>query len=360
MKKKIILVSLIVLVVAIFLIAFRYSKNEQVSVDIKSDESLRVAVQSAGNSRMLAQNIQYPALTAGDQEITLTAQAAGVITQLNFSLGSKVVQGARLMVIDNIGNFSSIGENNLESSAIQSLEFAVESAEDNYKVAKDNYKNDDSYANKKAKSIASNNLKIAKTALAGALDARYAVSPISGAVTGCFVSQGDSVAVGQKLATISKTGLTKVQFYIDKEDLANFKIGTKVTINEDGNEIPGSVSKISPQADAATRRFLIEAKPQNNASLIIGNVIYVTFENIKKPADPKNLILPLSIMAIGQNENYIFIAEDGKAKKVQVEIIKVLGEAAEIKADLEAEAQIITDGSKLVQDGDAISVASNK
>lgn len=360
MKKKIILTSLVILVAIIFLVAFRYSKNRQVSVEIKSNEPLRVAVQSAKDSKVLVENISYPALTAGDQEITLTAQAAGVVTQLNFGLGGKVAQGARLMVIDNIGNFSSIGENNLESSAIQSLEFAVESAEDSYKLAKDNYKNDDSYANKKAKSIASNNLKVAKANLAGALDTRYAVSPISGAVTGCFVSQGDSVAVGQKLATISKTGLTKIQFYVDKEDFVNFKIGTRITINEDGNEIPGNVSKISPQADTATRRFLIEARPQNNVPLIIGNVIYVTFENVKKPADSKNLILPLSIVTVGQNENYIFIAENGKAKKVQIEIVRVLGEAAEIKVDLADEAQIITDGSKLVQDGDAISVASDK
>lgn len=358
MKKKITLVLILVLVAGIFALVFFFSQKTTSQPESQGAEPLRVTVQSVSDSVSLVRKIEYPAVTAGDQEVSLTAQSAGTITQLNFDLGSKVFQNMRLATIDSIGNFSSPGENDLQNSSIQALELTVESAEESYKIAKDKYETDDSYANKKSKSIAKLNLEIAESNLDGALDSRFAVSPIAGTITERLVSQGDSVTVGQKLATISKTGLTKVKFYVDKEDLPNFKYGKKITINEDGNEIPGVVSKVAPQADTTTRRFLIEARPQSKTPLLIGNVISVSVEITKTPVAQGNLLLPLSVITIGQNENYIFIAENSKAKKASVEIVKVIGEYAEIKADLPSEGQIIMDGSKLVKDGEEVAVSS--
>jgi len=359
MKKKIIFLLIVLAIAGIFVVAFKFFKKTPVLIENKPKEPLSVTVQSAKDSVSLTQNIQYPAVTAGDQEITLAAQASGTVTQLNFDLGSKVGQNMRLATIDSVGNFSGVGDENLRNSTIQALELTVESAEKSYKAAKDVYEKDKTYANKKAKEIAKINLEVAEVNLKGALDTRFVVSPISGTVIQRFVSQGDSVAIGQTLAKISKTGLTKVQFFIDKEDLPNFKLGMKIAINEDGQEIAGSVSRISPQADPTTRRFLIEAKPTGKTALIIGSVITVSFQTIKTPSIQGNIILPLSVITVGQNEKYIFVLENGKAKKVQVEIVNVLGEAAEIKTNISPETQIIMNGSKLIQDGDTISVTSN-
>lgn len=343
-------------IVAIFVVASRYSKKAPITVENKPIQPLNVTIQSAKDSTSLAQTIQYPAITAGDQEITLTAGVSGTITALNFDLGSKVGQNMQLATIDSVGNFSDAGYKNLESSTIQALELAVESADESYKAAKDKYEEDKTYANKKARSIAEINLEAAKINLKGALDAHFVVSPISGIVIQRSVSQGDSVTAGQTLAKISKTGLTKIQFFVDKEDFPSFKLGMTVSINEDGKEIAGIVSRISPQADPTTKRFLIEAKPAEKTQLLIGNVITVSFKITKNPSAVGNLILPLSAITVGQNENYIFIFENGKAKKVTVEIVRVIGEAAEIKTKISTDAQIIMDGSKLVQDGDIITI----
>lgn len=358
MKKKTILILLIVSIAIIFAIAFRYSKKATTTTETKSTEPSSVTVQSAKNSISLIQNIEYPAITAGDQEITLTAQTSGTITEMNFDLGKRVAQNTQLAKIDSTGTFSSAGDENLQNSSVEVLGLTIDSAEESYKAAKDAYKNNKTYANKKAEEIAKINLKAARINLKGVLDSHYIVSPISGTVTQRFVSQGDSVSPGQTLAKISKTGLTKVQFFVNKEDFENFKTGMKITINEDGQEIAGIVSRISPQADPTTRRFLIEAKPAEKTSLVIGNVITVSFEINKTPSTQGNLILPLSVITVGQNEKYIFILENGKAKKVTVEVVNVLGEAAEIKTSISPDAQIIMNGSKLVQDGDIVKTSN--
>ena len=354
MKKKIIIAAIIL--AAIFALALRFSKRQAAPVATTEKAPVSVSIQTAEKSKTLDQNIQYPAIIAGDQEITLTANVSGTITRLNFDLGDKVFQGKQLVTIDEIGNNSGIGENGLKSSNIQSLELAVESAEEAYKKAKRAYQDDKTYANKKSKEIAEIDLETAKVNLKGALNGRLVISPISGTITQRLVSQGDSVSIGQTIATISKTALTKVQFYVNKEDLSNFKIGSKVAISEDGNELPGTITRIAPEADPTTKRFLIEAKPTGKTPLLVGSVIYVSFNVNRVPATSGNLILPLSAITTGQNENHIFVNDNGKAKQISVEIKNVQGEFAEIKTDIPNDAQIIINGSKLVQNGDMITL----
>jgi multidrug resistance efflux pump len=177
-------------------------------------------------------------------------------------------------------------------------------------------------------------------------------------VTQKFVSQGDSISAGQQIATISKTALTKVQFYVDKNDLSNFRAGTKISINEDGNVIDVIVSNVASEADPTTRRFLIEAKPAGKNPLLIGSVISVSLEITKTPDTQGNLILPLSAITISQNESYIFIAENNHAKKVSVSVEKVQGEYAEVKTNIAKDAKIIIGGSKLVGDGEEIKITN--
>ena len=354
MKKKLIIAA--VILVAIFALVIRFSKKQVATNQPTAKEALSVTTQSAIDSVSLKQTLEYPAITAGDQQITLSANVSGTITELNFDLGDKVSQGKQLIIIDEVGNNSGIGENNLKSYNVQALELSVESAEEKYKSAKRTYEDDKTYANKKAKEVAEIDLETAKVNLSGALNNRLVVSPISGTITQRLVSEGDSVSIGQKIATISKTALTKVQFFADKEELPNFEIGTKVSINEDGNDFPGIVTRISPVADAITKRFLIEAKPTGKNPLLIGSVINVSLGITRIPSVSGNLILPLSAITIGQNESYIFIVDNGHAKKVNIEIVKVQGEFAEIKTDISANAEIIINGSKLVQDGEEIKV----
>jgi len=352
MKKKLIIAAIILAVVFVSVIFL--SRKKVVSDQIAPKEALSVTIQSAKNSASLTQTLEYPAITAGDQQITLSANVSGTITGLNFDLGDKVFQGKQLVTIDEIGNNSGIGESGLKSYNVQALELSVESAEEKYKSAKRTYQDDKTYANKKSKEVAEIDLETAKVNLNGALNNRLVVSPISGTITQRLVSEGDSVSIGQKIATISKTALTKVQFFADKEELPNFKIGTKVSINEDGNDLTGIVTRISPVADTITKRFLIEAKPTGKNPLIIGSVINVSLSITRTPSVSGNLILPLSAITIGQNESYIFIVDNNHAKKVNIDIIKVQGEFAEIKSAITSDVQIIINGSKLVQDGEEV------
>lgn len=346
----------IFLIAIVAILAFRFSQKKPITDDPTIKNPVAVSTQTVAQSRGFEKLISYPGIFASEQQVTLTASSSGTVKQINFDLGKNISQNQRLITIDSLGSISSLGENGLKDSQIKSLESAVQVAEENYKLAKDNYKKDDTYANKKAKEIADINRLAAQSALKGALDGQFVIAPISGTITQKFVSLGDSVNVGQTIATISKIGTLKIQFFVDKEELPYFKVGDKVSIKDNGNSSEGKISKIAPSADENTKRFLIEATPLENRNFAIGNIITIEANVKYLPESSENLILPLSAITVGQNENYIFIAENNRAKKINVEIVKISGETAEIKTNLSNENTIIINGNKLLKENDEITI----
>jgi RND family efflux transporter MFP subunit len=372
-KKMFVAVAILVIV---FVLASRLSKKQSAEAQPAAKAPQSVSVQSAADSATLTQSIQYPAVVAGEDEIAVTAKSAGNAATVNFNLGSKVALGTLLVKIDDTGNNLKVGDKGFRSSDVQQSTLSKEQAQEtldkdkkfykDLKKAYDQQKKDATLAKTvtKAQVDAANEqididqiaLDSTKIGLKGTLDDHLVTSPITGIVTSKSVDVGDSISSGQELATISKTALTKVQFFVAKEDLSNFQAGTKVTITEDGTDISGVVARIAPQADPTTKRFLVEAKPVGGATLVIGTVISVSFEAVRTPSAAGDLLLPLSAITVGQNENYIFLAKNNQAKKTDVTIVKVRGEFAEVKADISADAKIIINGSKLVSDSGPIQI----
>ena len=188
------------------------------------------------------------------------------------------------------------------------------------------------------------------------IDIHSVIAPLSGKITQSFVSQGDTVSAGELLATISSGQTMKFQFFVDETVLKNINKDQAVIIkNNDEKEIPGKITSLSSQADALTKRFLVEVTPAgpNANDFSLGTVVNILI-TVEEKSDSNNIILPLSAIAIGQNSNSLFTIDNGQAKEINVAIVKIQGETAEIKTDLPDTAVIITDGNKLIQDGDLV------
>lgn len=66
----------------------------------------------------------------------------------------------------------------------------------------------------------------------------------------------------------------------------------------------------------------------------MGTIVSAEFSFEQKPQMEENILLPISAITFGQNENNIFIVENERARRVVVEVSRVVGEMAEIKIDL--------------------------
>lgn len=363
------------------MVAYRVSKNKSATPEESPKKLTEVTVRSVSASKSFTQQIEYPGTIVGDQEIKVTAKSGGTAKSVNYDLGDKVSASATLVRIDDTGNNLGIGDDGFRSADVQQAELSVEQAEEQLELYEKTYKKlwnayqaqkknpDLTKTVTKAQLIAAKgNVEIAEVQLESAkvghkgdLDDHLITSPISGYITSKSIAIGDSISPGQELYTISKTSNMKVQFFIDQEQLTSVEEGMdiKFTLNN-GESFSAPVKNISPVADENTRRFLIEATPieQDSLKLISGTIVTVAFSITTVPHESGNLILPLAAITIGQNENYIFIAENNKAKKVIVQIIKIDGERAEIKADLPTNAMIIVAGNKLVSDGEEVKITN--
>ena len=352
--KKIIIISMVVAFLAVFYGAQKSKSQEESQTEKK--KVISVEAKSVSESKIYQETLSYPGLVVSFREAKVTAQTGGIIKSANFELGDKITQGRRLVIIDD-GTTLSTGKNNFKSGQIQQLEQALRQAKESLDLAKKNHEDQDTDASKTARDIAASQYESAEIALSSTLDSHLAIAPISGTVTKKAVSVGDSVSPGQLIATISQTQEIKIQFHVDGEKLKFFTNGKQVRVGENGGEqFLAKVANISSQADATTRKFMVEAMPEQKINYSPGTIVNVTMDYEYNVSSPDSIIVPLSALTVSQNENYLFVSENGNAKKVTVTVMKIEGERAEIQGSFADQDEIITSGNKLLQDGDAIEI----
>jgi RND family efflux transporter MFP subunit len=355
MKKT--LIPLILVLILVIFWGYQKTNSQTMPAPIKEKTALPVGVQTISDSATLKKNLLFPATVMGKDEAKISAKSSGTITSINFDLGKYVIQDQIIVKIDDTGKNSNAGKNNFESAQIQELEQIMRISKESLELAESNYKKIGSFANRSARDIAKRQYENSQIALSGALDSHLISAPISGAIISKNISLGDSVSPGQLLATISKTGKLKVQFFVDQEQFSHFSLGLPVNLLSNDNEaFLAKITSISPQADSATKKFLIEAEPLEKNTLLSGTIINVSLEIKETPKKIGNILLPLASITVGQNESYLFISENGQAKKINLLIDNISGEIAEVKLDLPKETQIIISGNKSLKDGDAVEV----
>jgi RND family efflux transporter MFP subunit len=364
-KKKII--ASILIISGLFIVALKYQSKKPIPAKQATKQVTTVVARSVADSKNLLQTNQYPANIVGDQQVDITSKTAGTVIIAPGNIGSGVAVGSLLARVDDSSSLG-VGEAGLKSLQVQQAEIAAQQAKKSYDLAKDAYDNlkKSSLSTNTQKDSAKTQRDIAKLqyenatlGLSGSIDNHLLKSPISGVITNKAVSVGDSVSVGQLIASISKSSVVKVQFYVDADHRNLLRSGQKISaINADGESVSLLIKNIAAAADQTTKRFLIEAYPekQGSQSLLSGTIITVSIESNIKPKDSKNFILPLSAINVGQNESSIFVLDNKVVKKEIVTIVNVDGENAEISSNILPETLIIINGNKLVHEGEIVAL----
>lgn len=357
MNKKKIIIS-VGMISVIFIVAMQISNKKTEIMPVVQKEAIKVSVKSGSDSKILLQKNQYPANIVGDQEVKITAKSSGTVLIAPRNVGDKITVGSVL---------AKIGDDESQSLQVQQSQLASEQSKKSYSLAKDNYDNIRKSAGsttaqkdaaKTARDIAKLQYENSLLSLSGSVSNHLITSPISGTITNKAVSIGDSVSVGQLLATVSKTTNVKVQFFVDQQQLKNLTRGQKISlIDSAGKESTWIIRNLSSTGDSITKKFLVEAySEKNSTTLLAGTIATVEIETELKAQNSENFILPLSAISVGQNESYIFVVENNAAKKINVNVINVNGENAEISGDIIDQTSIIVDGNKLISDGEKITI----
>ena len=192
-------------------------------------------------------------------------------------------------------------------------------------------------------------------------------APMDGVVLKRATEVGTLVGAGSLGFTLADTRRMKVIFGAPDTLVERLKIGDSIPITLQalpGDELKGTVTRIAPSADVASRVFDIEVQLPNPKDRIkVGMIASLQIPGAAPLAAgaQATLILPLTAIVRSSHDARgfaVFLAtgESGKerAKLVDVKLGDICGSGVYVVEGLTSSDRVVTMGATLIRDGDAV------
>lgn len=185
-------------------------------------------------------------------------------------------------------------------------------------------------------------------------------SPIAGVVTGCSLTEGTlySSAAGPAFV-ISNTSRVHINVSISEQLINRVKPGQKVDVKITAvSETPrqGTIDTVNP---AANQTGTYEVKiVMDNTDGVLKSGMFGEVHFIKEKKEDV-IVLPREAVITSGGENYVFVDEDGVARKKLVTIGIDTGKEVEVTGGLEENSSVVVKGQAFLADGDTVNVSGS-
>jgi len=279
--------------------------------------------------------------------VTAYPQAAGTITAIYIKPGQHVNKGQVIAQLDNSVLKQNIAQAQAQLSLLNTL----------YQRQKNLW--DQKIGTEVQFLQAKTNLEAGQKQLASLQQqaAMYTIkSPISGTVDQMDLKLGQVAQPGQTGVRIVNADNLKVKADVPESYAASVNQGdnVKIVVPDANDSLVAKVTFAAKVIDPSSRSFGIEIKlpskkdlrPNMTATLKIASYTH-----------PNALVVPLKAVQKSEQGDYVFVAENGVAKRKEVKVGSTSGTQSEVLSGLAPGDQLITDGAADVEDGDRIKVS---
>ncbi len=183
-------------------------------------------------------------------------------------------------------------------------------------------------------------------------------SPSSGQISERWVSVGEAVNSSSVLFTIIQLDPIKVLTEISEPYLQEVVPGEKVRFTFDafgGAAFTGTVHRIHPVANPQSGAFPVEIRLDNPGRRFLSGMIVRI--SLLGHTFTDAIQVPLESIVNAQGEDYIFVVEDGIARRTGVRVQKRIGGKAVIEGDVQAGQKVVIRGNRNLTDGTAVELA---
>jgi membrane fusion protein, multidrug efflux system len=269
-----------------------------------------------------------PAVTgtlAAEQQATVRAQLAGSVLETYAEPGQAVRRGQPLARLDSTSL----------TDVYNSAKAAVESARNNLAVAEREAQRQQVLV--QAGAVAQRNVETAQqsvvSARAALAQARSQVAnaekqlgytrvaaPFAGVVSERPVAAGDVVQPGTALYTVVDPSILQLEASVPAEQLTSLRLGSPIEFTVTGyagRTFRGSVTRINPSADPATRQVRIYAEIPNPGNALVAG-LYA--EGRVASESRTALTLPAGAIDRRMAKPAVLRVRDGKVERVEVEL----------------------------------------
>lgn len=182
------------------------------------------------------------------------------------------------------------------------------------------------------------------------------VAPDDGVISARSATLGAVMPAGQELFRMIRQGRLEWRAEVAAADLARLRPGQAVSLVPAGGEaITGTVRKVAPTVDPATRNGLVYVDLKSPGAARAGMFARGEFALGASSA----FTLPASAVVLRDGFHYVFkVGADSKLAMAKVSVGRRLGERVEITGGLDAGARVVATGAGFLADGDLVRVVA--
>ena len=298
----------------------------------------------------IARTIDYTATILPYEEVNMTPSTPGRIDRIYVEVGDRVDQGDNLFLMDRTQLYQlRLQLTSLEKDLgrLDTLLRSGSATQQQYDQLKTQYD-------------------VTRTNVDFMSENTLLKAPFNGIVTGKYFEDGEmysgsptSSSGKAAVVTVMQVNPLKVNVSISEQYYPLIKKGMKATIVADvykDESFQGTVFRIAPTVNSATRSFNVEIElPNRNNLLKPGMFVRVAMEL----GEIETIVVPASTVLVqeGTNLRYVFVEENGISRRVEVTIGKRFDDQLEIISDdLKEGSRLITEGQARLLSGDKVEV----
>lgn len=261
----------------------------------------------------IAKTIDYSANLTAEEEVFYAPATPGRIEKIHVEVGDRIQKGQLLVEMD---------RTNLHQAEVQ-----LKNLETDYNRAE--MLNKTASISKQAYDAAVTQYEVARSNVAFLKENTKLLAPFNGIVTGKFYENGEMYsaspvggATKASIISIEKIDPLKAFVNVTEQYFPVIKPGINIELKSSiypDRTFPGKVSIVYPTIDKTSRTFTVEVKiPNNDQTLRPGMFGTINFFI----GETNTLVVPaLSVLKLqGANNRYVYLNDNGKAKRVDVKI----------------------------------------
>ncbi|GAD90968.1 putative RND-type efflux pump membrane fusion protein [Vibrio halioticoli NBRC 102217] len=247
------------------------------------------------------------------QGVTLTAEASGIVTKINFVSGQKVSKGDSLVLLDS----------DVEKANLQSAEARLPASAAKYKRYKGLYKkgaiSQEDYDEAEASYLS---LKADITGLKATINRRDVDAPFSGVIGIRGVNLGEYMQAGSRIARLEDISVMRLRFTVSQNDISRINIGQSIRIEADsypGSIFDGTISAIEPAINYQSGLLQVQAEIPNAQGKLRSGMF--ARAQIVLPTITEQVVIPQVAISYTLYGDSVFVLDE-KTHRVSQRVIK--------------------------------------
>lgn len=184
------------------------------------------------------------------------------------------------------------------------------------------------------------------------------LAPISGYIAEKTADVGEFVSTNQKVATILRTSVLRLQIDVPEQSIGKVAQGQGVSIQTSAypdRNFSGVITRISPSLNAASRTLTVEAEVENSSGLLKPGQ-FATVRIAQSKAEPTVMVPTAAVKTEGET-NKVYIIKDGRAQEQIVQLGVLENDYIAVKQGVQENATLATSNLDKIYDGVAVNVS---